>query len=804
MDLGRSVAEDASPDYNSDSEAARFSSWAVPGSLAVTKGILRSPKATSADPWSALFMVEIGRYYRLRGPQLQFLIMENILANAFADVRIQYSKNPQLFKAIQALSNMKRYESMKVVEASAANHTVTNQTPLMHLSGHHPKPSILEATRSAQKPCKPTKSQTTPELLRSDAKEQETEPTVCISLPIRYDVRGAVGAGLRRASKLGQVATTCEETVGAGLRRARKVGPSRATTCVETVGDVYDVRGPDVPAPQTPHLTCLPPGFDRRRALGPKEWLCPASDSRHNRTRVKLDRSVFPVILAKPVPLAVVSLDSRQDSGNLSMGEITLRRAPERAFPVPSRRHADDPSRHVKSRAVRDSRRSCSPWRLMAVIGSTTGVEDSVPPDYQGSLAGASGTPRDVRCFPAAGPTSTEVVSRVGRWDLGPVRAEDAFQTKFDSEAAPIFKLTRSEEFYGTTTSSMRPSQGTPIWPTHHEHGRPNIRPNKYSVRGDAMRDAQADVPRQKVLGNLVQKLDGSRDSAIHTKYRILRGVRTDLPQVHLRKLVTILPSLNDKVQCGRHDPAIKARSASPTEGRVTGAPINQVAFLFDVALTNGQANLATTCEEPSGQVYVVRGNLVKSLRRARNRRGRFTSCEETWSSRYDVRGTVGAGLRRARKLGQVATTCEEPLGASLRREETWSSRYDVQGTVGAGLRHARKVDQVATTWEEPSGLVYVVRGNLVKSLRRARNRRGRFTSCDETWSTRYDMRVTVEAGLLRPTKLGQVATMCEEPSGQVYVMRRNLVKSLRRARNRQGRFTSCEDTWSVCYTTGR
>ncbi|KAL4554393.1 hypothetical protein LXL04_039403 [Taraxacum kok-saghyz] len=36
----RSAAEDASPDYNSDSKAARFSSWADPGSLAVTKGIL--------------------------------------------------------------------------------------------------------------------------------------------------------------------------------------------------------------------------------------------------------------------------------------------------------------------------------------------------------------------------------------------------------------------------------------------------------------------------------------------------------------------------------------------------------------------------------------------------------------------------------------------------------------------------------------------------------------------------------------------------------------------------------------------
>ncbi|KAL0315113.1 UNVERIFIED_CONTAM: protein TAR1 [Sesamum calycinum] len=42
-DLARSAAEDASPDYNSDGEAARFSSWAIPGSLAVTRGILTSP-----------------------------------------------------------------------------------------------------------------------------------------------------------------------------------------------------------------------------------------------------------------------------------------------------------------------------------------------------------------------------------------------------------------------------------------------------------------------------------------------------------------------------------------------------------------------------------------------------------------------------------------------------------------------------------------------------------------------------------------------------------------------------------------
>ncbi|CAN6989923.1 unnamed protein product [Brassica rapa subsp. trilocularis] len=38
----RSVAEDASPDYNSNAEDVQFSSWALPGSLAVTKGILVS------------------------------------------------------------------------------------------------------------------------------------------------------------------------------------------------------------------------------------------------------------------------------------------------------------------------------------------------------------------------------------------------------------------------------------------------------------------------------------------------------------------------------------------------------------------------------------------------------------------------------------------------------------------------------------------------------------------------------------------------------------------------------------------
>ncbi|KAK8955912.1 hypothetical protein KSP40_PGU002240 [Platanthera guangdongensis] len=41
-DLGQSVAEDASPDYNSSCIATRFLCWAIPSSLAVTRGILIS------------------------------------------------------------------------------------------------------------------------------------------------------------------------------------------------------------------------------------------------------------------------------------------------------------------------------------------------------------------------------------------------------------------------------------------------------------------------------------------------------------------------------------------------------------------------------------------------------------------------------------------------------------------------------------------------------------------------------------------------------------------------------------------
>ncbi|KAI3488650.1 hypothetical protein L1887_47297 [Cichorium endivia] len=49
----RSAAEDASPDYNSDSEAVRFSAGLIPGSLAVTKGILANRTISTGRPISA-------------------------------------------------------------------------------------------------------------------------------------------------------------------------------------------------------------------------------------------------------------------------------------------------------------------------------------------------------------------------------------------------------------------------------------------------------------------------------------------------------------------------------------------------------------------------------------------------------------------------------------------------------------------------------------------------------------------------------------------------------------------------------
>ncbi|CAA7018209.1 unnamed protein product [Microthlaspi erraticum] len=86
-----------------------------------------------------------------------------------------------------------------------------------------------------------------------------------------------------------------------------------------------------------------------------------------SRTRVKLNRSSFPADSAKPVPLAVVSLDSRQGHS-----ELTVRRPgkdPEGTVPSPS------PGRHAASRSRRGSSSSSPP----TADGFGTGTPEPSP-----------------------------------------------------------------------------------------------------------------------------------------------------------------------------------------------------------------------------------------------------------------------------------------------------------------------------------------------------------------------------------------------------------------------------------------
>ncbi|CAN7058330.1 unnamed protein product, partial [Brassica rapa subsp. trilocularis] len=135
---------------------------------------------------------------------------------------------------------------------------------------------------------------------------------------------------------------------------------------------------------QTPHLTMSSARIDPpKRVLGLKEGVVTPPPI-HGVIRLESSStgSSFPADSAKPVPLAVVSLDSRQGHRIplvRTSSELAVRRpgkAPERAVPSLS------PSRHeaVRSRHVSSSSSpptvdgGCSPWRTDAVK-STTGRE---------------------------------------------------------------------------------------------------------------------------------------------------------------------------------------------------------------------------------------------------------------------------------------------------------------------------------------------------------------------------------------------------------------------------------------------
>ncbi|CAN7105337.1 unnamed protein product [Brassica rapa subsp. narinosa] len=141
---------------------------------------------------------------------------------------------------------------------------------------------------------------------------------------------------------------------------------------------------------QTPHLAMSSARIDPpKRVLGLKEGVV-TPPLIHGVIGLESSStgSSFPADSAKPVPLAVVSLDSRQDSGNLvnpfiliplvrTSSELAVRhqgKDPERAVPSPSPgRDEVVCSRHVSSSSSPPTVDG-SPWRPDAVM-STTGRE---------------------------------------------------------------------------------------------------------------------------------------------------------------------------------------------------------------------------------------------------------------------------------------------------------------------------------------------------------------------------------------------------------------------------------------------
>ncbi|CAN7092833.1 unnamed protein product, partial [Brassica rapa subsp. narinosa] len=165
------------------------------------------------------------------------------------------------------------------------------------------------------------------------------------------------------------------------------------------------------PQPNSPPDNVLRPDRPAEASLGSKRRGCyPASDSRIGLESSSTGSS-FPADSAKPVPLAVVSLDSRQGHQIplvRTSSELVVRRpgkAPERAVPSPS------PGRHeaVRSRNVSSSSSpptvdgGCSPWRPDAVMSTTGREQHSVLRIFKGHRE-CTGHHATCGALPAAGP----------------------------------------------------------------------------------------------------------------------------------------------------------------------------------------------------------------------------------------------------------------------------------------------------------------------------------------------------------------------------------------------------------------
>ncbi|CAN7088150.1 unnamed protein product, partial [Brassica rapa subsp. narinosa] len=200
------------------------------------------------------------------------------------------------------------------------------------------------------------------------------------------------------------------------------------------------------PQPNSPPDSVLRPDRPAEASLGSKRRGCyPASDSRIGLESSSTGSS-FPADSAKPVPLAVVSLDSRQGHRIplvRTSSELAVRRpgkAPERAVPSPSPgRHEAVRSRHVSSSSspptvdgfgtgtpepspqsqsfsrsygsilptslayILPSTRGCSPWRPDAVMCTTGRERHSVLWIFKGRRE-CTGHHATCGALPAAGP----------------------------------------------------------------------------------------------------------------------------------------------------------------------------------------------------------------------------------------------------------------------------------------------------------------------------------------------------------------------------------------------------------------
>ncbi|CAN7111054.1 unnamed protein product [Brassica rapa subsp. narinosa] len=164
---------------------------------------------------------------------------------------------------------------------------------------------------------------------------------------------------------------------------------------------------------QTPHLTMSSARIDPpKRVLGLKEGVVTPPPI-HGVIGLESSStgSSFPADSAKPLPLAVVSLDSRQGHRIplvRTSSELAVRRpgkAPDRAVPSPyPSRHEAVHSRHVSSSSSPPTvDGGCSPWRPDAVMSTTGRERHSVLRIFKGHR---ECTEHHTTCgaLPAAGP----------------------------------------------------------------------------------------------------------------------------------------------------------------------------------------------------------------------------------------------------------------------------------------------------------------------------------------------------------------------------------------------------------------